>query len=152
MPKEGDPLEESDLYWPLFLTGDDGVMRGNDWAQSFMRGVSIRYDEWRELLHSEDHGGAMLPIMYLAHEHDPNPELRSPPITTSAREQLLQHVIAGMVKIYQYFESRRHLAEPFRAQTPLRRAGVKTGRNEPCTCGSGRKYKHCCATGALSLH
>ena len=25
------------------------------------------------------------------------------------------------------------------------RAGPKIGRNEPCTCGSGRKYKHCCA-------
>ena len=23
----------------------------------------------------------------------------------------------------------------------------KTGRNEPCPCGSGKKYKHCC--GAL---
>jgi hypothetical protein len=22
--------------------------------------------------------------------------------------------------------------------------GVKTGRNDPCPCGSGRKYKHCC--------
>lgn len=21
----------------------------------------------------------------------------------------------------------------------------KVGRNEPCTCGSGKKYKHCCA-------
>ena len=25
------------------------------------------------------------------------------------------------------------------------RVGPKTGRNEPCHCGSGRKYKHCCA-------
>ena len=24
------------------------------------------------------------------------------------------------------------------------RAGPKVGRNEPCPCGSGRKYKHCC--------
>lgn len=24
------------------------------------------------------------------------------------------------------------------------RAGVKTGRNEPCPCGSGKKYKKCC--------
>ena len=24
-------------------------------------------------------------------------------------------------------------------------ATVKTGRNAPCPCGSGRKYKHCCA-------
>ena len=21
---------------------------------------------------------------------------------------------------------------------------MKTGRNDPCPCGSGRKYKHCC--------
>jgi uncharacterized protein YecA (UPF0149 family) len=23
--------------------------------------------------------------------------------------------------------------------------GVKTGRNDPCSCGSGKKYKKCCA-------
>ncbi|HLF09653.1 MAG TPA: SEC-C metal-binding domain-containing protein [Gammaproteobacteria bacterium] len=22
---------------------------------------------------------------------------------------------------------------------------MAVGRNEPCTCGSGKKYKHCCA-------
>jgi tetratricopeptide (TPR) repeat protein len=26
---------------------------------------------------------------------------------------------------------------------PTRAAGGKTGRNEPCPCGSGKKYKHC---------
>ena len=25
------------------------------------------------------------------------------------------------------------------------RTGAKTGRNDPCPCGSGKKYKHCCA-------
>ena len=29
-----------------------------------------------------------------------------------------------------------------RRQEPVRNA-AKVGRNEPCTCGSGRKYKHC---------
>jgi SEC-C motif-containing protein len=24
------------------------------------------------------------------------------------------------------------------------RSSPKTGRNEPCPCGSGKKYKHCC--------
>jgi preprotein translocase subunit SecA len=23
-------------------------------------------------------------------------------------------------------------------------AGKKIGRNDPCPCGSGKKYKHCC--------
>ena len=27
---------------------------------------------------------------------------------------------------------------------PLRRAAARVGRNEPCPCGSGKKYKHCC--------
>jgi preprotein translocase subunit SecA len=26
---------------------------------------------------------------------------------------------------------------------PFVRAGRKIGRNEPCPCGSGKKYKHC---------
>ncbi len=28
--------------------------------------------------------------------------------------------------------------------TPVRREGKKVGRNDPCPCGSGRKYKKCC--------
>jgi predicted aspartyl protease len=28
--------------------------------------------------------------------------------------------------------------------TPVRNTSKKTGRNEPCPCGSGKKYKQCC--------
>jgi len=31
--------------------------------------------------------------------------------------------------------------------TPIRREAGKVGRNEPCPCGSGKKYKKCCGTG-----
>jgi len=27
---------------------------------------------------------------------------------------------------------------------PFRQAAKKPGRNDPCPCGSGKKYKHCC--------
>lgn len=27
---------------------------------------------------------------------------------------------------------------------PYRSASPKVGRNDPCPCGSGKKYKHCC--------
>ncbi len=34
------------------------------------------------------------------------------------------------------------------AAAPIRRdAGPKVGRNDPCPCGSGRKYKKCCGAG-----
>lgn len=38
-------------------------------------------------------------------------------------------------------------AEPAQAATavePIRNRGVKVGRNDPCPCGSGKKYKKCC--------
>ena len=38
-------------------------------------------------------------------------------------------------------EARRTSVEPVRR-------GPKVGRNDPCPCGSGKKYKHCCGRGA----
>jgi len=34
------------------------------------------------------------------------------------------------------------------ANTPVRRASKKVMPNDPCPCGSGRKYKHCCGRSA----
>jgi preprotein translocase subunit SecA len=33
-------------------------------------------------------------------------------------------------------------------QAPIRRAAKKVGRNDPCPCGSGKKYKKCCGVNA----
>ncbi|WP_449369364.1 SEC-C metal-binding domain-containing protein [Undibacterium arcticum] len=35
-------------------------------------------------------------------------------------------------------------------QQPIRRQQPKIGRNDPCYCGSGKKFKHC--HGAVRLH
>ncbi|NLE86946.1 MAG: YchJ family protein [Myxococcales bacterium] len=34
------------------------------------------------------------------------------------------------------------------AGPPVRREGPKVGRNDPCTCGSGKKFKKCCGLAA----
>jgi len=31
-------------------------------------------------------------------------------------------------------------------RSPLANGGAQIGPNEPCPCGSGRKYKRCCGT------
>ena len=33
-------------------------------------------------------------------------------------------------------------------KTPEVREGPKVGRNDPCTCGSGKKFKKCCGSAA----
>ena len=35
-------------------------------------------------------------------------------------------------------------AERFHVTSPIQRTSQKVGRNEPCPCGSGKKYKKCC--------
>ncbi|MCF8460464.1 MAG: SEC-C domain-containing protein [Flavobacteriales bacterium] len=34
-------------------------------------------------------------------------------------------------------EAENHKNQPYKGRFP------KTGRNDPCPCGSGKKYKHC---------
>jgi uncharacterized protein len=36
------------------------------------------------------------------------------------------------------------LADPYDTLAPIHREAPKVGRNDPCPCGSGRKYKRCC--------
>ena len=145
-------LEEPDVYLPVLLEGSDGIAHGNDWALGFMRGVHTRAASWRDLIDSDDHGGPMLPIMLLAHEHDPDPAMRPPPVANAKREELIQMMIASMTVIYRFFEPHRRSLAQTSLHVPLRREGPKIGRNEPCPCGSGRKFKHCCATDAPMMH
>lgn len=37
-----------------------------------------------------------------------------------------------------------YLALQQQAQTPIEREADKVGRNDPCSCGSGKKFKRCC--------
>ena len=48
--------------------------------------------------------------------------------------------IAGFKKV----DGKWLYAEGNLATTTVVRASPKVGRNDPCTCGSGKKYKHCC--------
>ena len=36
------------------------------------------------------------------------------------------------------------IAKEYKASKTVRRETPKIGRNDPCPCGSGKKYKHCC--------
>jgi uncharacterized protein len=117
-----------------------------------MRGVQMRPASWGELIHDEDHGGPMIPIMMLHHEHNPDPQMRPPPIPAEKREELLETMIAGLTHIYRYFEPHRRALASIPARVPMRREEPKIGRNEPCPCGSGRKYKHCCMASSPTFH
>ena len=41
-------------------------------------------------------------------------------------------------------EKMTELVKKFKNSRTVRREQPKVGRNDPCPCGSGKKYKHCC--------
>ena len=145
-------LQSSDVYLPLLLDDENGVAHGNDWANGFMRGMGMRRDAWAVLMDDEEHAGSLIPIFALAHEHNPDPEMRpyNEPISAEMREKLIVGAAAAVAKIYAYFEAERTLgARQSGTVTNFRRDAAKVGRNEPCPCGSGKKFKHCCARATL---
>lgn len=142
-------LEKGEPYLPVLLEDEDGVAHGNDWARGFMRGVEMRREGWGDLLDDEDHGGCMVPMLALYHEQDEDPTMCPDPIGPEQREKMIVHMVAGLVQAYRYFrEHRQPLASGPVFQT--RQSSGKVGRNDPCPCGSGKKYKRCC--GGVTIH
>jgi uncharacterized protein len=142
-------LAKDDAYVPILLEDEDGVSRGNDWARGFMRGVEMCRGGWTELIADEDHGGCMVPVLMRYHEHDPDLEMRPEPIGAEQRETVIEHMAACLVGAYRYF--RQHgLSDLGTRATETRSTKTKIGRNDPCPCGSGKKYKRCC--GGLTIN
>jgi uncharacterized protein len=142
-------LHKGEIHVPLIFEDEKGELHGNDWARGFMRGMQMRHDAWSELINDEKHGGSLIPMMMLYHEHDEDPETRSDPITPDKREQVIAFMEAGLMNAYEYFRKEREGDLGVLAPEPRRNAS-KIGRNDPCPCGSGRKYKRCCGSATVN--
>jgi uncharacterized protein len=136
-------LFKGEAYVPLLLEDEDGRAHGNDWALGFMRGMGTRHDGWAELVNDDEHGGCLILMMMLGHEHDEDAEMRPNPISPEKREEVIVHMAAGLLGAYRYFRAYRQVSpEAHRSEPP--RSAPKVGRNDPCPCGLGKKYKRCC--------
>ena len=101
------------------------------------------------MVNDEEHGGCLIPMMMLCHEHDEDPEMRPAPISPEKREEVIVHMAAGLLGAYRYFRAHRQVSPVAHASEPRRNA-PKVGRNEPCPCGSGKKYKRCCGRATVN--
>jgi uncharacterized protein len=101
------------------------------------------------LLTDDKQCGWMLPVLMLYHEDVENPELRPGPIGPEMREEIIVQMAAGLMRACRYFRPQRQRVARSYASEP-RRSPSKIGRNDPCPCGSGKKYKRCC--GGATIH
>ena len=135
-------LDASEIYEPVLLTNDAGQASASEWAHGFLKGVALRSEGWSPLFEDEDSGDAIGPILALANADHPNPSMRLDLPRPDDRDDLLAMMLAGLVRIYEYFKARRTV--PDTPPETVKRSEPKVGRNEPCPCGSGEKHKNCC--------
>lgn len=101
-------VKTDNIYVPPLIMDEEGVTLGNEWAAGFMLGVSLSDDgNWSDLMDDETLSQLIVPMMMLAHEHHPDPEMRPPTILAEAREELLESMFEGLANLFAYFQNRR---------------------------------------------
>jgi uncharacterized protein len=127
-------------FEPILYEAPDGRMLAADWAEGFMDAFGLRVDAWDPLFEDENGNFLLGPIMAHLHDKDGKPFIDgSPEEMEEIQEECVQSLPYAIKGIHEFWKARRHPANV--AKTPT---GKKVGRNDPCPCGSGRKYKRCC--------
>jgi uncharacterized protein len=132
-----------EAYQPVLLDSSTGRTIAEDWARGFFAAVTLRGGSWAALLVPE-HFGLIAPIAV----HWSSQE--GLPLVPGSAERIAEIqgravglLTATVIDIDQFWKRRRRDAVPPSRQT-VSGSTAKVGRNDPCPCGSGKKYKRCC--------
>jgi uncharacterized protein len=139
---ERDLLDEQGID-PILAPGPGGEgMDHARWARGYLEGVSLAEPSWDA---ADPDAAAELLMPFLVLAGDATPEERrdlADAISLTAEadlDVLLEDDLAVLVQEnFEYWLRRRLVPETIRRESP------KVGRNDPCPCGSGKKFKQCC--------
>jgi yecA family protein len=134
------------------------------WCDGFLQGFMLDEDDWFDLDDEdteEEVGSCAAIISALAMRELEDKSL--PPDEFREKMEMTQVFLPkAVITLYEMARSEHyaHLNEPFDnllddafgIETPQPVVSAKIGRNEPCPCGSGKKYKKCCLNKPVTLH
>jgi len=139
--------ESPDEFAPLLYQEENGGgqndFESEDWCVGFSRGVAMRAKDWDPLIEDEALGVLLTPVIVFSLP-EAMAELREKNPSPQATKELLAMLPLSVQAINEYWAPRRkeRAAEAYASPDARRRA--KVGRNDPCPCGSGKKFKKCC--------
>lgn len=117
------------------------------WAYGFCEGVKLSRATWQALLDDPEGERWYRPIGLLGEEAY-SADQDDLTATPAQRYVLASEIGRNLLHIHAFWlPVREAINERQRAQ----RLSTKVGRNEPCPCGSGKKFKKCCGA-AAQLH
>jgi uncharacterized protein YecA (UPF0149 family) len=134
-----------------YIYTDDGEER--DWVTGFLRGMVLRAEMWRSRAEVDEDCRMFIRAIYTLAIGEVDGEESS---TSRDRAAFFRKLPAILLNLYREW---RGLEPATASRAPLSRnawddltehsrvpvrVGPKIGRNEPCPCGSGKKFKRCC--------
>ncbi len=129
-----------DDFEPLLLEREvDGerVPIIDDWCTGFVIGISLDEAAWQPLLDADGEDGLLHPILLFGTEEGWQ-RREADPTLESRYGEFAAGLGECVMRIMEWWLPVR------KARSTIRRAVPKVGRNAPCPCGSGRKFKQCC--------
>lgn len=128
-------------YRPLFLSGDQKPAHDavRTWVRGFWKAMELAPATWSALVEDERTKTIMAPFAGFFDLGKIEPHEIPADIDDRLDEDaaLIPRMILVLRKLARIREADN------RPALPARRS--KVGRNDPCPCGSGKKYKRCCA-------
>lgn len=140
-PKEFEPLF-CEYEWQ-----GRSVLDAEAWAWGFWEGMQLREAAWEPAWQSEI-APLLQPIYLLGAEEIEEEEVALVDDPGKCHRLAIQ-IEAAIPQIYRFWLPHRK-----QAVSTVEHFSPKIGRNDPCPCGSGKKYKKCCGINApdLPLH
>ena len=142
-------------YEPLFgLDPNSDDLLWEPWISGYERAMRLRPDAWEQIVECEDEEASATINMIIAMSQidDGTTELDEDAIDDIDR--IGPELIPQFVRTLSTWAKSQHTQSADDAGSTFANFarstgtfhGRKVGRNEPCPCGSGRKYKKCCGT------
>lgn len=140
-------FENPEAYRP-FLGDEDPSVAAPQWAAGFRFGIRLEPEPWAPLIDADASRFALAAIFSLEREEDmseadrANHPLRNLP--EARRKELAANAIGLLPSVVRALHEFSIRLDASSDRQSSMRSAPKVGRNHPCPCGSGKKYKKCC--------
>jgi uncharacterized protein len=136
---------ESEEFTLLLYEGEKGKDDLETWCAGYLEGVDLCTPGWYEAGAPEDVDELLFPFVVLAGDLSEQERRQFKAADWRDLVQSCEESIGdAIVEAREYWKILRNPPPQVRRDVP------KTGRNDPCPCGSGKKYKQCCGGAARS--
>jgi uncharacterized protein len=139
-----DPEGYEPLYEELQIEPDEArMLAAEDWASGFMLGVMIDEEVWNRTFGDENGRLVLAPFAMMSGLFDEAAGSDEEQLA-KMKEELVDELGFTVVDLQEFWAPWRQEYLTRQDDGRTERSESRIGRNEPCPCGSGKKYKQCC--------